>query len=211
LKVTIFVYFVGMKCPLLLAFLILLLVGTGSAQAPHGDSIRSRADSAGQHQDTARHAGTAKVLDSARAGAAGSTGFNDDGFDPGIFFIVLILAGIIAGAAIVGSMAAALLLLALFLMASAGILSAGVMIGFYRRSATAGFRTVCYLACMLSGVMLAIGTFFLANHFFHLHFAYKSILLMGAGGGLLGGLLLGFLVFQLIKLLFRYFRERLAL
>jgi hypothetical protein len=200
-----------MKYPLLLAFLTLLFVGTGSAQTPHGDSIRSRTDSARPHQDTAGLAGTAKALDSATAGTAGSTAINDDGFDPGIFFIVLILAGIIAGAAIVGSMAAALLLLALFLLATAGILSAGVMIGFYRRSATAGFRTVLYLACMLGGVMLAIGTFFLANHFFHLHFSYKSILLMGASGGLLGGLFLGFLVFQLIKLLFRYFRERLAL
>jgi hypothetical protein len=59
--------------------------------------------------------------------------------------------------------------------------------------------------------LLAIGTFLLANHFFHLHFSHKSIVLMGTGGGLLGGLLLGFVVFQLIKLLFRYFRQRLAL
>jgi hypothetical protein len=200
-----------MKYPLLLAFLTLLSVGTGSAQTPLSDSIRSRADSARPRQDSARLAGTAKALDSARAGAVSSTAINDDGFDPGIFFIVLILAGIIAGAAIVGSMAAALLLLALFLLASAGILSAGVMIGFYRRSATAGFRTVLYLACMFGGVILAMGTFFLTNHFFHLLFGHKTILFMGAGGGLLGGLLLGFVVFQLIKLLFRCFRERLAL
>jgi hypothetical protein len=44
-----------------------------------------------------------------------------------------------------------------------------------------------------------------------LYYSYTTILLAGAGGGLLGGLVLGMVVFQLIKLLFRYFRERLAI
>jgi hypothetical protein len=111
------------------------------------------------------------------------------------------------GAAIVGSMAAALLLLALFVMASAGILSMGVLVGLYRRSVTAGFRTVLYITCALSGAILGVGVFYLINHFLHLHYSYKTIGLAGAGGGLLGGLLLGLIVFALIRGLLKMLKQ----
>jgi hypothetical protein len=202
----IFAYFDDMKFTLLLlTFVALLLVtGRGLAQAPHADTVRLRNDSARIRNDSAR------LTDTAKAEAAGPATFNDDGFD-GLLIFVLPVLGIMAGAAIVGSMAAALILLVLLGIASAGILSAGVLVGLYRRSISAGFRTVLYLVCTLGGIVFGVGAFYLVNHFFHLHFTYKNILLAGAGGGLLGGLLLGLVVFQLIKLLFRYLRARLAI
>jgi hypothetical protein len=200
-----------MKYPLLLLtfFTLLFLGGATMAQAPHAKATDTAKAEAGAGK---AEAGAAKAAaDTAKAGAGGSATYVDDGFDPGIFFVLLVFAGIVAGAAIIGSIAAALILLALFLIASAGVVSAGVLVGFYRRSVTAGFKTVLYIACALGGIVLGVGGFYLVNHFFHLHFSYKNILLAGAGGGLVSGLLIALIVFQLIKLLFRYFRERLAI
>lgn len=196
-----------MKSPLFLILAALLFFSDGGfAQASHPDSLRRGVDSVGLHNDST------KLTDTTKAGISGATADVDaDEWNPGLFFFLLIFAGIIGGAAVVGSMTAVLLLLALFLMASAGILSAGVLVGFYRRSVTAGFRTIVYLACTLGGIAFGVGVLLLANHFLHWYLGYKNILLIGTGGGLLGGFLLGFVVIGLVKVVLRYLKDRLAL
>jgi len=197
-----------MKKSLLLTLTLIALLlfgGRGLAQTKDSallsrDNARVAADSAGLRRDSA------ELTDTTKAGA-GAAFKDDDGFDPGIFFFLLIFAGIMVGAAIVGSMAAALLLLALFVMASAGILSMGVLVGLYRRSLTAGFRTVLYITCALGGAILGVVVFYLINHFLHLHYSYKTIGLAGAAGGMLGGLLLGLIVFALIRGLLKMLKQ----
>jgi len=201
-----------MKNTLLLSLtLIALLLFAGRGLAQTMDSVRQSNDNARVVADSARLGrDSAKLTDTTKAGA-GAAFKDDDGFDPGIFFFLLIFAGIMVGAAIVGSMAAALLLVALFVMASAGILSMGVLVGLYRRSVTAGFRAVLYITCALGGTIVGVGLFYVINHFFHLHFSYKTIGLAGAGGGLLGGLLLGLIVFALIRVLLKVLKQKLAI
>jgi hypothetical protein len=204
-KVTIFDYFGKMKKPLLLTFTLLCLLlfaGRGLAQTPPTDSARLRNDSAKLTDTTTASVGTAK--------AGTDTTFKDDGIDPAGFMVFLILVGIIAGAAVIGAVVCGVILGGLFVLATAGILSASFLVGFYQRSVTAGFKTALLLACSLGGLLVGGGGFYGINRFFHLHFGTRTVLLAGAGGGLLGGLLLGLVVFVLIRGLLKLLKQKLA-
>jgi hypothetical protein len=129
---------------------------------------------------------------------------------PALFFFVLVLLGIVAGAAVVGSMVATIILVGLFLLASAGILSIGILVSFYKQSFTAGFKTVLMILCGLGGIAIGIGGFYAINRWLHLHYPLRTVLLSGVGGGLLGGLFVGFAAFAALKLILRLLKEKLA-
>ena len=131
----------------------------------------------------------------AQTGAAPNP--DDDWGSPIGFVFLLIFLGIAVGAAVVGSMIASVILVGLFLLASAGVLSAGVLMGVYRKSVTAGFRTVVLLVSALGGIIIGSAGFYLINRFFHLHYQPKMVVMAGAGSGLLGGLLIGLAVFAM--------------
>lgn len=213
MKVTIFAYFVKMKNTSLLTLTLIALMlfgGRGLAQAPHADSVRSSADSARLQHDSSRLLrDSAKLTDTAKAGT-GAVANDDDGFDPALTVVFLVLVGIVCGAALIGAVICGIVLGGLFVLATAGILSAGVLVGLYRRSVTAGFRTAFLLAFSLGGILVGAGGFYVVNRYFHLHFTTRTVLLAGAGGGLLGGLLLGLIVFALIRALLKTLKQRLA-
>jgi hypothetical protein len=133
--------------------------------------------------------------------------------DEGNIFLLglaIAFACIVVGATLVGSMVAMLILLALFGLVAAGILSAGVLIGLYRKSISDGFKAVVGITGCLSGILIGEIAFYFINRLFQLHFSGTAVLLIGGFSGLVGGLLLGLVLFLLIRLFLNYCRAKLS-
>ncbi|MBS1603757.1 MAG: hypothetical protein JST42_13895, partial [Bacteroidetes bacterium] len=124
--------------------------------------------------------------------------------------IGLAAACIIIGATIVGSAAATLVLLLLFALVSAGILSAGILVGLYRRSLSAAFTTILSLICCGTIMIAGAISFSLINRIFHIDLTTSTALLIGAFSGLLGGLLLSFTLSGIIRTFLNYCRQKLS-
>jgi len=87
----------------------------------------------------------------------------DDEFNLFLLAIAISFASIVVGATLVGSMLVTLALLVLLGLVTVGILSAGVLVGFYRKSISAGFKTVVAVTGCLSGILIGEIAFYLIN------------------------------------------------
>lgn len=134
----------------------------------------------------------------------------DEEFNLLILAVIIALLCIVVGATLVGSMVATLAMLALFGLVTAGILSAGVLVGFYRRSIGAGFKTIVAVTGCLSGILIGEIAFYLINRLYHLHLSGVATVLIGGFGGLIGGLLLGLVLYWLIRIFLNYCRAKLS-
>lgn len=159
----------------------------------------------GGRQDTAVRVDTAVA-----AAAVSATRQDDEEFNVFLLALGTAFVCIVLGATLAGSMLATLFLLGVFLLVSAGVLSVGILVGFYRRSVTAGFRTVLMIACIGGGVSCGAIAFWLINRVFDIHLQPLTALLVGAFSGLVGGLLLGLVLFTIIRLFLNYCRKKLA-
>jgi hypothetical protein len=131
----------------------------------------------------------------------------DDGFD--VPFMV-VLGCFMVGCIMVGAAITALLMLVLVALVSAGIMSTGVLVALYKKSFSAGFKAFLVLFCSVAGTAACAIAMALINHFF-IHRNPLTALLMGAGGGLCGGMILGLILFFLIRTFLRYCRTRFSL
>lgn len=131
----------------------------------------------------------------------------DEEFNILVLAVVIALFGIVVGATLIGSMVATLALLGLFGLATAGILSAGVLVGLYRKSVSAGFKVIVGITGCLGGIAIGEIAFYLINRIFHLHLSGTATLLIGGFGGLIGGLLLGLVLYQLIRVFLLWFKR----
>jgi len=84
-------------------------------------------------------------------------------------------------------------------MASAGIISAAIVVGLYKKSVTAGFKTLLMLACTLGGGITGLTGLYLANKLFHFNLARVTVTWAGLGGGLIGGILLSLIIISIIR------------
>ena len=135
----------------------------------------------------------------------------DDEFNVFLLAVAIAFVCIVFGATLIGSMVATMAMLALFGMVVAGILSAAVLVGLYRKSVGAGFKAVIAITGCLSGILIGEIAFFFINRGFQLHLSGVSVLLIGGFSGLMGGLLLGLVLFTLIRLFLDYCRQKLKL
>jgi hypothetical protein len=147
--------------------------------------------------------------DSAKAGVSDSASTPDD--MPFALIVAVAFFSLALGGAIIGAFAATLCLIALLALVSAGILSAGILVGLYKRSVAAGFKTLLVLVCSLGGVVAGAGGFWLIHRLFHIHLTTQTSVLLGAAAGLLGGMLLGIVLFGLIRAFLEYCRQKLSL
>lgn len=166
-------------------------------------SSRSRAQ--GGRPDTALHRDTASA-----AATVATSATEDDEFNIFLLALGTAFVCIVLGATLAGSMLATLFLLGVFLLVSAGVLSVGVLVGFYRRSIAAGFRTALMIVCIGGGIACGAVAFWLINRIFAIHLQPPTALLIGAFSGLVGGLLLGLVLFTIVRLFFNYCRKKLA-
>jgi len=132
------------------------------------------------------------------------TGADDD---MNIFLLVfaLVVISIILGAAVIGAFAATIFLLLAALFISAGILSVSIMVGFYKRSIQAAFKTFLFFLCSITGMVIGALGFFLVARLFKLNVSDSTSLVAGIISGLFGGLLMAWIVLQVIKLTAGYF------
>ncbi|HEV2482249.1 MAG TPA: hypothetical protein VGS79_21440 [Puia sp.] len=186
----------------LIAFL--LFAGRGLAQAPHADSVRSSSDSARLRHDSA------KLTDTAKSAAANAGSTQDDDMDMFLLFYGIAFICIAFGAVFVGAAVLVGFLAVLFLLVSAGVFSTSVLMGMYRRSVAAGFRTLLMIICGLAGLFTGAVGLWLVGRIFHLHWKPQTALVTGAFGGLVGGVVLGLVLFFIFNTFFRYCRRRLA-
>ena len=134
----------------------------------------------------------------------------DDEFNLFLLAIAIAFASIVVGATLVGSMLVTLALLVVFGLVTTGILSAGVLVGFYRKSVSSGFKTVVAVTGCLSGILIGEIGFYLINRIYHLHLSGIAVLGIGGFCGLVGGMVLGIVVFMVIRAFLNYFRAKLS-
>jgi hypothetical protein len=122
-----------------------------------------------------------------------------DDFTPalGIFAALVVLVIFVAGLLLVGlALAAGLVIAAIAaVLAALGILSSSVVIGFLQRSPAAAVRALFLQAGALTGIPCGIAAIWLVSWLAQRHWDRVSMLMIGALGGLLGGLALA-LVFN---------------
>ena len=134
----------------------------------------------------------------------------DDEFNIFLLAITIAFFSMVIGGALIGAFAATLLLLSLFALVSAGILSAGILTSLYRRSIAAGFKTILVIICSLSGIIGGTICFWLINRIFNIHLISSTAALVGAFGGLLCGLLLGYLLAGILRIFINYCKQKLS-
>ncbi|HLZ86853.1 MAG TPA: hypothetical protein VKQ52_06435 [Puia sp.] len=190
-----------MKQPLttlviLLLFALNFVSQPACAQAPRQDTLRT---------------GTARASDTLRIHAANAAAGDDDEFNVILLAVLTAFICIVIGATLAGSMAATLVMIGLFGLVSAGVLSAGILVALYRRSITAGFKTILAMVCSFGGILIGVVSFYLINRIFQLHLSGVAVLLIGGFSGLVGGMLLGMAVFLVIRVFLNYCRQKLKL
>jgi hypothetical protein len=134
----------------------------------------------------------------------------DDEFNLFLMAVGIAFLCIVVGATIVGSLIATLSMLVLFGLVTAGVLSAGILVGFYRKSIGAGFKTVIAITGCLSGIVIGEIGFYLINRIYHLHLSGVAVVGIGGFSGLVGGMLLGFVLLLIIRLFLNYCRAKLS-
>jgi hypothetical protein len=134
----------------------------------------------------------------------------DEEFNVFLLAIAIAFVCIVVGATLVGSMLVSIALLVLLGLVTAGVLSAGVLVGLYRKSIGAGFKTVVAVTGCLSGILIGEIAFFLINRIYHLHLSRVAVLGIGGFCGLVGGMVLGLVLFQLIRAFLNYCRAKLS-
>jgi len=132
----------------------------------------------------------------------------DDEMNIFLFVFALVVISIILGAAAIGAFAATMFLLLAALFISLGILSVSTMVGLYKQSIQAAFRTFLFIACSLVGMAIGGLGFFLLARLFKLDVSDNTSLVAGITSGLAGGLLMAWIVSQVIKLMAGYFTRK---
>lgn len=135
------------------------------------------------------------------------TAFGQGDYDPAadeefkIFLMVMLTVFVcgVLGAAFVGALVAGLLAAAVFGLISVGILSTGIVVGVYKRSTTAGFKTVLLisfgLVCGICGAVLAV----IAQYNWNIASSSVMAASLGLAGGVLGGVFLTGISLRLVR------------
>jgi hypothetical protein len=136
---------------------------------------------------------------------AGGEEPNDPDDEFNIFLIVIAVGfmGAALGAVMAGAFVVFLFLSVSALLTIAGIVSASLLIGLYKRSLQAGFKAFLFISGSVLGIAFGLFVLWLINQFFHLNLTGYQMLFCGAGGGLAGGFLLGFIIYKMSKSILR--------
>jgi len=129
------------------------------------------------------------------------SGAEDDDFNAGLLVFAVIALSVMFGSMIMGFIATSLVGAFLFILISSGILSAAILVGAYKRSVAAGFKTLVMITCSIGGILLGIGGLYLVNTLFDLHLHHTVIVWSGLIGGLIGGVLLALIIISIIRVI----------
>lgn len=136
---------------------------------------------------------------------------SDDEMNLFLMAFACVFIGVMLGAAVIGAILATLLFLLALAFVNFGILSTSFLIGLYKRSLAAGFKSLLLLGFGLPCAALGLATTFLFNYVVPLHLPNTALAFTGLLSGLTGGLLLGLVAFALSKKLWAALSKRLHL
>ena len=151
---------------------------------------------------------TAKSSDSTLNNSNTASAEDDDEFNVFLLTFASLFFAAMFGAAVIGAFAATLFLLIIFLFVSAGILSASVIVGIYKRSVQSGFKTLIFILSSLTGIVIGSVGLFLANKLFELNYSNGLCLTIGAIAGFVGGILISFAIIKIIQKIITAFRKK---
>ena len=115
------------------------------------------------------------------------------------------------GAAIIGAFLAAFAIFLLFSLTAFGMISTSLAIGLYKRSFTTGFKSLFLIFFGTTAAVLGTGSVFILKLFIPLSISSAYLALIGFLGGLAGGLLLGRVLFFIVKELITALSQRLKI
>lgn len=128
--------------------------------------------------------------------------------DPGLFMVMIIfLIGFLV--AVIACFAVAIVLaLFIFLLTAAGIVSFSVFMAWYRRSIYSGVKWFVYLSFCFAGMAGTAFVCLLVDGFGNTGYSLKTMLSWGIPIGLSGGLLGGWALLTVSRILFRHFSAK---
>ena len=136
---------------------------------------------------------------------------NDEEFNIFLMLLLTIFVCGMFGAAVVGAMIASLLAIAVFSLVVFGIVSTSIIVGVYKKSLSAGFRTFVFIlfgiSCGICGA--AIAGF--AQYYFGIAPSFTTAVGCGLTGGVLGGILLTFISVKAVRYIIGYAATKLKL
>lgn len=131
----------------------------------------------------------------------------DDDFAPGLIFLVLIAIAVILICIGVGIAITVITLFVIFGLIGVGIVSASVLVGLNKRSLALGLKTFIVSLSTVGELILSSLLFWILNEF-QQWWTYQTALAIGAGIGILAGLVLGFLLFYILHRLTTFLRNQ---
>jgi hypothetical protein len=128
----------------------------------------------------------------------------DDEFN--LFLLAFALAGMcfIAACFFVGVIAAIAIVGLTILLISAGIISTSFFIGWYKRSFSTGFKLFWTISGSICGLLFGAVTFGVIAHVAKLQLTTTTASLSGGAIGLITGGLVGYMVYKLLRVGFKY-------
>lgn len=144
----------------------------------------------------------AQTSDSIPEGKAGITDVAES--DPGLFVVMMmILLGLMVlfAFAVVATM---IVIVMTAVLASAGVLSLSLFAGLYKRSASAGIKTLVYASFSGLGLLGGLAGYYTYVRYNHLNFSWQDAALAGMPIGLLAGVGSAWLAIAVFRYLFRY-------
>jgi len=165
-----------------------------------GNSLNAQLDTANKHVKT----DSSSVAKNSRANTP-----DDEEFNLFLFSLLAVAICGMVGAAIIGAFAATMAVLLSAALIGAGVLSVSVLAGLYKRSVTAGFKTLLYIICPIAGAILGMSGFLIATELFDISVPAKKGLLARAVGGIIGGLIMAFAISKIVVMLARFFWSKL--
>lgn len=121
----------------------------------------------------------------------------DESFKAFLLLFALFVISIMLGIAAAGFFIGILLFGSLLLLTSLSIMSISLWAAYYKRSLSAGYRTFLYLVCPIVGVTIGVAVAFIVAKLFAINISSPAVLIGGGVAGLLGGLMLAFVIGKL--------------
>ena len=163
-----------------LLFFTLFLVCPNTSSAQQDTSLRKKADSSVSIQKD-------------------QTIKEDEEFNVFLISIAGFFICAIIGVAIAGTIIGLMILFGIFGLLSIGIISVSVVAGFYRRSFQYGFKSFVILVSTFAGTIIGAFGLLIIPRLLGYTISVEKALIVGALGGLVGGVILGLINYQALK------------
>ncbi len=118
---------------------------------------------------------------------------------------------VMIGTIIVGAFAVVFILLSILVLISIGVLSTSIIAGLYKKSIAYGFKTFLLISCSCFGGVIGAVSLFFISKIEALRLTHQTSLIIGTASGLIGGILMGLIVFKLLQLFLNYFKQKFRL